>query len=284
MNAVRLVHPDRARLRQSVREQAVLLLALVAAACGSSSTSPSGTTTSYSIFSITADPSVSASDQALVRDEMQTVALPYFAANFNWQPATPVQINMVRDGSPNNGGVASTAVNVITIYGGPNWASNTEPFKRDTVVHELFHVLQYSRGWNLGRTATWFVEGSAMYVSYRAALIDNGLLSADQVRACKERLVIVSQPPVPALSQLEGQQFYSLANQLVFTYPVAYVAVERAMQNVPITALPNAGATNSVAFADAFQSSFGTALTDFYANFEAYRQTWQPATQSFCGF
>ena len=240
--------------------------------------------TSYGSFSITADAAVPVSDQALVRDEMQSVALPYFAATFSWQPTTPVQIHMLASVGPNKGEVGATGGNVITIFAGPDWENNTEPFKRDTVVHELFHVLQNSRGWNLTRTAAWFVEGSATYAAYRAALIDNGLFSADQIRACKQRLVMVSQPPVPPLSQIEGPLFYTLANQLAFTYPDAYLATEQVMRNAPLQAMPTAGASNSVAFADAFQFAFGISLADFYTTFEDYRQTWEPIAQPFCAF
>ncbi|MGE5242950.1 MAG: hypothetical protein ACM3SQ_01815 [Betaproteobacteria bacterium] len=258
-----------------------LLGALLCAGCGSP-TAPSPRL-STPTFVINAEPGVPQFDVDVVDELVSDVVLPYLASTFGWHPAQQIVITLQLRATASAAGSAEGVAhpNSITVdVGSIGWccSAHNDAYRRKTIAHELFHVVQYSWGWlPLHARAAWLVEGTAEYVAYRAAVIDRGDSSADDVRACKQRGVLVSQPPIPTLANLdEPQQTYGLIARTSFVYADAYLAVERAVSRAGITSLMTFGQMSSP-LADSFQAAFGQALADFYAEFERYRAGWQLA-------
>jgi hypothetical protein len=245
--------------------------------CGSSTTSP--TITSTGILTINSDSGVSSTDQNLVRDEVLNAALPYFASVFGWQPTQPIVVDLTTS-LPSGAvefAIGLTSGNTITIdVDSAGWCCSAygDVSKRRTIVHELFHMLQYSIGWLPGNPRSyWLVEGSAEYASFQATVILTGLGTADGVRTCERNRVVTSSPPLPALSLLEGQSFYSLVQQGVLTYPDGYLAADRIVAGSGLPSLMVFGRLAS-SFPDSFQPAFGEPLSAFYADFAQDQQTW----------
>lgn len=235
---------------------------------------------SAGVFVVNAGPGVSTNDQDRVRNIVSSLALPYLASTFGWHPTEQIVINLQVGGVTAEGEAASASATArfVTIdVSSQGWCciAHNDAYQRRTVVHELFHVLQYSIGWLPSHTrAVWLVEGSAEYVAYRAVVIDVGLAAPDDVRACKQRGVLLSQPPVPALAALEGQTAYTLSEQTGFVYADAYLGVERATSRSGLMSLIAFGEMSS-SLADSFQAALGEPLADFYTEFEQYRAGWQ---------
>ena len=240
------------------------------------------------------DSGVSSADQDLIRDAAN-LALSYFSSTFGWAPTQQITVKIVASGGLQDpGGSNVTAVtggSTVTVYVNSPWwtiapSTGTTFSKQTIIVSEFFHVLQYSIGWlvlGLQPDVLWLADGGAGYVASRATIIDRGLQSADQVRGCHQYAVDHSSPSIPALVQLEGQNFYVFNGQGAATYDIAYLATEQATQARGVGALMTFGLTASSGWQNAFQQAFGISVNDFYSSFEQYRRTWHAPADFACG-
>jgi hypothetical protein len=164
---------------------------------------------------------------------------------------------------------------VVVIYTGTDGWRRAPPFERvHVVVHELVHVWQWERrGGDSSRSPLWLDEGIADYLGYRA-VIEAGLVSAEDVVAHHERSLILG-PPLPELPALEPRQRFQ--SQPAVAYNLAYLAVAdliegRSLQRIRRYYERLAAGDD---WQDAFRRSFRQDPDAFYAAFEARRSELQ---------
>lgn len=230
------------------------------------------------------DAGVSQIDQDVIRSGI-VIAQSYFLSNFSWTPTQQVKV-VVKAGT--NGPIQAQAQgNQITVYSGnSDWQRFGPEFKRKTLVHEFFHIMQYSLGWippsQQVTSALWLLEGSAEYVGYLAAYAGQGVSSADQLRGCHQ-FRVVNGIRIPRLSELEGQGFNEVSRQGAPVYSIGYLAADYAVRDSGLRSLNTFGlaAANSP-WQDAFFQAFGSQLSAFYEAFEQYRNSWRPPSSYTC--
>jgi hypothetical protein len=170
------------------------------------------------------------------------------------------------------GVVATGGSGAIRIYGPRFLGLTTTVSKRLVVIHEYFHTVQsrLSAG-RSGAAALWLREGTARYIEYRVAG-DQGY--SDYAR---NRTRVVQQS-----RGLENLQAYEEHGGPTFlgesggAYVVGFLASEyleslssrEAVQRDFWTALRSGADWRA-----AFETVFGVSVGQFYADFEAYRQT-----------
>jgi len=228
------------------------------------------------------DAGVPQSDQDIIRSGID-LAQSYFLSAFSWTPTRPVTVS-VRAGA--NGGISAQVINgqIIVHNGSPDWQRATPDLKRKTMVHEFFHIMQGFIGWtSQAGNPLWLLEGTAEYVGFRAAILDRGIHSADQMRGCQQYNVANSSVRIPPLAELEGQPFYNVGNQGAPVYGIAYLAAERAVQDSGLQSLTTFGlSTVGSPWQNAFQLAFGLPIGTFYEQLEQYRGSWRPPASYTC--
>lgn len=144
-----------------------------------------------------------------------------------------------------------------------------------TVVHELWHTVQYTLDRNMYATGadglfrdgpTWLREGSADFVAY-SALVENGVdaapLRSGPLRDLHNRYAATT------LESTAAGQGNSAA------YALGYLATELLVRNSGSGGLlaywTKIG--QGTAWPTAFQQAFGRTVEQFYGEFAAYRQT-----------
>lgn len=230
------------------------------------------------------DAGVSQSEQDVIRSGIM-LAQSYFLSAFSWTPTQPVKV-IVRAGP--NGSIQAQAQGAqITVYAGnSDWQRFGPEFKRKTLVHEFFHVMQYFLGWIPANqqvtSALWLLEGTAEYVGHLTAYAGQGVNSVDQLRGCHQ-FRVANGVRIPRLSELEGQGFYDVSRQGAPVYSLGYLAAERAVQDSGLRSLTTFGlAAATSPWQDAFLRVFGSPLTAFYDAFEQYRSSWRPPGSYTC--
>jgi len=230
------------------------------------------------------DAGVAQADQDVIRSGI-TLAQSYFLSAFSWTPTQPVKI-IVRVGT--NGPIQAQAQGAqITVYAGnADWQRFGPEFKRKTLVHEFFHVMQFFLGWTQPNqqltSALWLLEGTAEYVGYLGAYAEQGVNSVDQLRGCHQ-LRVVSGVRMPRLSELEGQGFYDVSRQGAPVYSIGYLAAEFAVRESGLRSLSTFGLSVATSpWQDAFLRAFGSPLSAFYDAFEQYRDSWRPPGSYSC--
>jgi len=230
------------------------------------------------------DAGVSQSEQDVIRGGVM-IAQSYFLSTFSWTPTQPVKV-IVRAGT--NGPIQAQAQGAqITVYAGnSDWQRFGPEFKRKTLVHEFFHVMQYFLGWIPANqqvtSALWLLEGSAEYVGYLAAYAGQGVNSVDQLRGCHQ-FRVSNGVRIPRLSELEGQGFNDVSRQGAPVYSIGYLAAERAAEASGLRSLSTFGlAAATSPWQDAFLRAFGSPLSAFYEAFEQYRSSWRPPNSYTC--
>jgi hypothetical protein len=230
------------------------------------------------------DAGVSQSEQDVIRGGVM-IAQSYFLSTFSWTPTQSVKV-IVRSGT--NGPIQAQAQGAqITVYAGnADWQRFGPGFKRKTLVHEFFHVMQYFLGWIPANqqvtSALWLLEGSAEYVGYLAAYAGQGVNSVDQLRGCHQ-FRVSNGVRIPRLSELEGQGFNDVSRQGAPVYSIGYLAAERAAEASGLRSLSTFGLSAATStWQDAFLRAFGSPLSAFYDAFEQYRNSWRPPSSYTC--
>ena len=267
-------------------------LGLVCAACGGSSSSsssaattapttpstPAGPTTSTSgVFTFTFATATSASDQQMIKDSV-AFASTFFQNTFGRTiaQASTVSTSTTAAGCAQGGAAAFTGQGAVTFcIGNPGWVQPGPNQRQKIVMHELFHVWQFEYRW-LGGAVTgpdWIVEGSAELVGYRAAaskgVFSSGIIIGCQVKEAAD-FNTRTPPGLPNLSALEThQQFQTTIGP---TYTISMLGMDQLTAGAGLAAIRTYGdaVAAGTAWPAAFQSSFGTSSTAFYAQFPGY--------------
>lgn len=168
----------------------------------------------------------------------------------------------------------------IFVYAGKAWQARTLETNSSTLTHEYFHNVQYYLSdRSSGQTgATWFTEGGAEYAAY-LALSKAGLTDLETVRASKLRQTRGLTNPLSSIENRVGSEMedYNARYSLGY-FAVAYLASQYGDQAV-IQKYWSA-MRGGVTWQNAFESTFGMPMNEFYAKFEAYRAEQFPP---FCG-
>jgi hypothetical protein len=129
-----------------------------------------------------------------------------------------------------------------------------------TVVHELFHLLQGEVAWP-GPRGGWLHEGSAEYVGY-AATIEWGMATYTEVRDCQTANYFgAGGPSAPALPAIS----FEPTSPVLGRYIIAWHAWDRLLRG------PGNLARLVAYWTGSFESAFGIGESQFYTDFEQYR-------------
>jgi hypothetical protein len=271
------------------------LLAVLAftAACGSSGSSgdsgssgnpaapstPSGPTTSTAgLFTFTFDAGTSATEQQLIKDEVQ-FAQTFIQNTFGRTVSVATAINgsVSAAGCSQGGASAFTAPAAITFcMNNPGWQQPPTTQKRKIVVHEVFHLVQYEMRW-LGvpqsAGAMWMIEGSAELVGWRA-IANKGLIASDTSLGCMVKEVsdfTSRQPPgLLNLSAYENAQVFQTTQGPL--YPLSMLGVNQLTTTSGLNAIMTYGSAlvSGTQFPTAFSNAFGSTTAAFYAQWPGY--------------
>jgi hypothetical protein len=199
------------------------------------------------------DPDVVSGNKSGIEDGI-ALGYAFLQSHYQWQLAQAITVHVTASSAEP---AAFTRIDGITINtGNPLWLTSPDSRRRQIMVHELFHVLQFHNGWVF--SPQWLVEGSAEFVSWKAAYIDIGLFSSAQGHDCMVWNLQFSAPPLGVLSSYEN------ANGPGATGALYYLAVEKLLGGQSIVALSKV--TN-------FDAAFGVSKGAFYVDFETYRAT-----------
>ena len=226
------------------------------------------------IFSI--EPGVSPADESDVRSGFQ-LATNYFQRTFGWTPIRDITVIVTTAAGASSGTATASTLTINTKAAA--WVQRgTTQFHQQTVVHELFHLMQLNLDW---AGPVWLTEGTAEFIGWHAALIDQGVYSLADARACQiAGVTVFSSVPVPPLSQLEDNNFYTVNSQRSNTYSAGWMAADELRKNDGIAVFGNfARATGE--WRARFQTVFGISVTDFYTHFESVRAGWSRSAPPF---
>lgn len=163
----------------------------------------------------------------------------------------------------------------ITVFAsGLYWFGATGSQKLITMLHEWYHVLQFSlfecRSCSNVRPPTWMLEGAAVYESYRQA--DDLRISSYASRRSNELF----------FARRTHLQLRSLSSKVKTAdeYSVSFLAIEDLVRiaggsaHSLIDFWSELGRTGKLA--DSFQHAFGISLPSFYRRFQAYANRGYP--------
>ena len=215
---------------------------------------------------------VAAGDEAVIREGIQ-LAEGFTTTALGIDPLQGVTVT-VRTSNIDDRFVAEAKGTTVLIQTGhPLWIDTYPPLRRQqNPIHEYFHLVQVSLAdqvvvpGNLG--PLWLVEGSAEYFGWRA-LVEAGIVSADDIRAYHMANVAFS-PPMGPLSDYEHDPaFYTFGS----SYSLGYLAVELLVESAGIASLAEfyQELANAPDWPTAFTTTFGQAPDTFYALFEETR-------------
>lgn len=229
-----------------------------------------------SIFTFTTATSVNSSDETAIRKGI-TISDKYLRQWFGKSITKPTEIKIYPDNSNIsccyiNDGLSNTTITFHT--GHANWQQATlasllfTDLRPQMAMHELVHIYQGQYG--CGRQdqpvqIRWLQEGMAEWLSYK-------MLSAEGIITDYQALIFnTTAAKMDTLMPLKNYEAYTQGMQY-FTF---YLAVNQLMNSKPIQTLntfcENLG--KGLNGPEAFQSTFGISLQDFYNNFETYRST-----------
>lgn len=169
------------------------------------------------------------------------------------------------------GSVASTTTGTIWIYG-PRYAERDAATRRQIVFHEYFHTVQLSlsKG-RSNRSALWLIEGSARYFEFRTD-VDLGFSTFDRPRETQIR-VSRGLGPLQSFEADGGPSFRGGGGE---AYTLGFLATDYLVSLKGVVALKRdlwIGLSVAADWRSIFSSVFGISTEQFYADFEAYRQT-----------
>lgn len=227
-------------------------------------------------------------DQDLIKSAVQAGATFYQSSMGRTitQPTT-ITASATDAGCANPGASAFTGQRVVTIcFANNGWSVHNSLNKQKILIHELFHAVQFEMRWlgspgGLGGGAQWMIEGSAEYVGWRG-VASLGLVTFDTARGC-----MVQQ--ASALGASAALSLDTMESPAGFGVPWAYqfgmLGADMALASPGMPALITYGnaLAGGTAFTSAFQSSFGTSTTSFYAQFPAYRAGLASLSSTACG-
>lgn len=140
-------------------------------------------------------------------------------------------------------------------------------------THEYVHVYQLQNGCGEGMLTghpiapKWFIEGEAEWLSYKANKEAGWLPQAS-----------IPQLILPPAKQVKGSlvSFENPNNSDFSAYFLFNMAVDYLMKDKPVKTLDDfcTNLGKGMSAAQAFNTSFGISLDQFYSNFESYRKTW----------
>lgn len=214
---------------------------------------------------------VSAEDEMYVREGIR-LAQDFLKARLGAAVEGRVIVNaLAAEPRGSRNVVGRSQERVVVIYTGADGWRRAPPFERvHVVVHELVHVWQWERrGGDSSRSPLWLDEGIADYLGYRA-VIEAGLVSAEDVMAHNERRLILG-PPLPELPALEPRQGFQ--SQPAVAYNLAYLAVADLMEGRSLQRIRRYYERLAAGddWQDAFRRSFRRDPDTFYAAFAARR-------------
>ena len=178
--------------------------------------------------------------------------------------------------------IASGGSGSIWVWVSDRWKQRSAAFRDKSLIHEYFHIVQ---SWlaKKGLTATgpiWLYEGAADIAAYGSAA-QLGEFSLDEVRADK---ITQSRGMLSPLSSMITLQD-TLIEDTEDPYQVGYLATEYLVSkygddrlNVLRKFWEAQG--KGTPWQDAFRTTFGMSVDEFYPKFEEYRRAQFPP---FCG-
>jgi hypothetical protein len=195
------------------------------------------------------------------------------------QDPTAISIRRLFENGPSNG--VSMVSGVIYFYISDRWLRQPQAERMRGAAHEYFHQVQYAlskRSWQGIQSPTWLLEGSANYVTFRV-FADYQFQESVRVRDTTRDMVWGLYSP---LSSLETSEPVRVEDSRA-TYNLGYLATEFLVQNYGEPSISKkyweTRATTRT-WQDAFRSTFGISVEDFYKKFEEYRRANFP---SYCG-
>ena len=192
-------------------------------------------------------------------------------ASYLGVPNLPTRIHglsVVDDGGDTT--LASTFGSQIEVYTGSEIWQSLAPIERvETLVHELVHVYQNLMIENaIDPELLWFAEGSADAIGFQA-IFSLGVTDQNEVYNLMSYM-LTKYPVATPLSRFEGY-----GSMDADAYPVAYMAVQYLLgsRGLSVSAIGDVyeGLAARKTFTQAFEAAFGVSVSDFYAEFEAWR-------------
>ena len=158
----------------------------------------------------------------------------------------------------------------------------TRPEGRKKIsAHELFHVFQSELSQGI-REPTWMTEGTAEFLAFKA-MDAAGVLSYDKERNSPEprSLVWRAKNVVKPISEMETFQGFSDTVRPGLGYPYALLAAELLAHHSGESTLINyfASIQPGTTWQQAFQTTFGMAVEEFYVLFEEHRAAGFPEVE-----
>jgi hypothetical protein len=128
----------------------------------------------------------------------------------------------------------------------------------------------------------WLTEGSAYFIGWQVAIIEPGVQSVADARACQiAGVVVFSSYPVPPLSELEDNNFYTINNMRSNTYFAGWMATDELTKLRAVGVFADFG-RSAGDWGSRFESVFGTSVANCYAGFENVRATWPRTSPGRC--
>lgn len=221
------------------------------------------------------DPGVSEVDQAQVVEGIR-LGQEVIGAYLGLERLAEIQVSVLASANaeqPN--AVAATLGYEIQVYTGSEaWRTAPVLIRIETLVHELTHVYQNQLLGFMGHgVPLWFDEGAAEAMGY-LAITQLGVLDQDDIYHLASYLLTIY--PVTA-SLVQFEQYGSLTAE---AYPLSYIAVQyllgRAGLSVSALGTFYLAVSQGIPLEQAFQSTFGLSLDEYYVIFDDWIPSLQP--------
>jgi|GEM_PF-3443767 len=236
---------------------------------------PAAKSDAPSFATFTFGPGVSAEDEAIIRKGVADMA-NHLKKWFGRTVTNATAVKTTADASDttccNVGGSGSGAwIAVHTKH--TDWikaklaAFLFTDMRQQMTLHELVHTYQTQYGCGKQEQPValrWYNEGMAEWLAFRA-MVEMGVVTEAKVLEYNQFMYKSAKAEILSAYELYHKEI---------DYSVFYLAVDQLMKKSPITSLSafcdNLGKGQGKT--DAFQSAFGTSLSQFYTDYEAYRK------------